>query len=56
LGFYYDEDGVKIASGGDPEDELPFKPEFEEGLKKALQDAEEGRTVKLRAIRSRHKV
>jgi hypothetical protein len=56
LAFYYDDDGVKTAIGEDPEDDLPFKPEFEEGLRRALQDVEAGRTVDFEDVRSRYKI
>ena len=56
LAFYYDDDGVKTALVSDPEDELPLRPEFEEGLQKALQDVEAGRTVDFKDVRARHKI
>ena len=56
LAFYYDDDGVKTALVNDPEDELSLSPEFEEGLRKALQDVEAGRTVDFKEVRARHKI
>jgi len=56
LVLYYDDDGVKTALGSDPEDDLPLKPEFEEGLRHALQDVEAGRTVDIKDVRARHRI
>jgi hypothetical protein len=56
LVFYYDDDGVKTALCDVPEDDLPLKPEFEEGLRRALQDVETGRIVELKDVRARHNI
>ena len=56
LAFYYDDDGVKTALGSDLEDNLPLNPEFEEGLRRALQDVGGGHTVDLKDVRVRHRI
>ena len=56
LAFYYGDDGVKTALVSDPEDDLSFKPEFEKGLRRALQDAESGCTADIKDIRARHRI
>ena len=56
LAFYYDDDGVRTALVSDTEDNLPLNPEFEEGLRRALQDVEAGRTADFKDVRARHRI
>ena len=49
--YYVDEHGMKISLAQDDEDELELREEFKKGLKKALRETKNRKTVSLQSVR-----
>lgn len=54
--YVADEEGLRISARPDEEDDLPLKPEFEKGLRRAVKEAKAGKVKSLKEVRSRHKI
>jgi len=52
--FQVDEEGFRTATVVDPEDQLKFKPAFEQSLKRSIQQAKVGEVTTLEALREKH--